>query len=79
MLACKVFPIVRSYGALPHTLRDCKEAMLLGDCITADEVDAYAAQVVNALGMNKWKTINYDLTPHSWQNVAKSWLEFLPL
>lgn len=79
MLACKVFPIVRSYGALPHTLKGCKEAMLLGDCITQDEVDSYAKEVVHALGMDKWKTINYDLTPHSWQNVAKSWLEFLPL
>ena len=79
MLECRVFPIVRNYGALPNTLKGCKEAVILGGCISDEEIKAYSREVISALDLNKWKLISHDMTPHSWENVAKSWLEFLPL
>lgn len=80
MLACRVVPVVRSYGALPNTLSGCREAIILNqDCKTEEDFNAYAKEVVHALAQDKWKTINYDLEKHSWQNVARSWIELFSL
>lgn len=70
-LGCKVWPIVRNYGALPDTLKGAPCTIIDQPCESESEVELYAQAVVDAIQNEKWKTINYDLTPHSWESVAK--------
>lgn len=78
MLACKVFPVARHYGALQNTLA---QADILGyaqlvhsDCETPEEIDLYAREVRYALESREWEKIKFDTNLVSWESVAKEWI-----
>lgn len=78
-----IYPVTRRLGALPYTLEHAEKnhhALLLDhDCITPEEHLAYAKATMQVLENKGWEGMNYDPDEHSWENVAKSWLKFLPV
>lgn len=82
MLACRVYPVVRRFGALPDTLMGHHATLLDRDCEGEEDIQAYADAVISALKNRSWASNNFsatELNKLSWASVAKSWLEFLPL
>jgi glycosyltransferase involved in cell wall biosynthesis len=77
MMACRVYPVVRKWGALAHT---CTQGTVLDlDCETSDQVWTYAGHVVQALKAKSWSQISIDPFQYSWESVAKEWVAWLPL
>lgn len=79
----KTFPVVREWGALPDTLksyRDLSQAAVIdSDCELEAEVNKYASVVVDAMRSRKWETIDSSPDRHSWESVAKEWIDFMGL
>lgn len=82
-LCCKVHPVVRAYGALEDTLSyESKIKMadvINSDCETKEEIDLYAQAVINSIYSRSWQRVEADKEKHSWQSVAKEWIEFMGL
>jgi glycosyltransferase involved in cell wall biosynthesis/tetratricopeptide (TPR) repeat protein len=83
MLADKVYPVTRRLGALKDTLKKAEQGgmatLLDHDAVTPEERRAYADAIIKALDEKAWERVNIDVESHSWHNVAKSWLEFMPI
>lgn len=78
MLCAGVYPIVRYWGALPDTLgKAAVDGM--ADLIQGDNPMDYTQAILRALETKKWERVKVDAELHSWEKVARSWLEFLPL
>jgi glycosyltransferase involved in cell wall biosynthesis len=75
MLACQVKPVVRHYGALPHTLKGFPAVIVDSDCNTVDEVEVWATKLIVATQDHQPKV---DLSHCTWESVAKEWLSWLP-
>lgn len=75
----QVWPVVRSYGALPHTLKNLPGELIERDCVTHDDKAYYAERVISALRENKWQTMNEGIEKHSWESVGKEWVEIMNL
>lgn len=78
-----VFPVVREWGALRDTLADAKAAGM-ADVISADPgttegIAAFADAVKRALTTKAWERVAVDPQRHSWENVAKQWIEIFEL
>ncbi len=79
MLACKVHPLVRSYGALPNTLAGTVSTILDSDCTTAKEIDHWAEELVFAHNyLIKSPQPDTYLGSSTWNSVAEEWLTWLP-
>lgn len=83
-LACKVYPVVRDWGALPFTLgasynEGAKGDIVDLDCVTPEEVSVYAELTCNAICEKKWQSISVDLKNISWESVAREWISSLPI
>lgn len=78
-----IYPVTRALGGLKNTLAkaeaDGNAVLLPHDCITPDEIAAYARATINVLREKKWENVKYDPDDVSWQSVAEEWLKFLPL
>lgn len=83
MLTLGIFPITRRLGALENTLAEAEEkgqAILLDhDCVTENEIKAYARETLHALEDEKWKRVELDPETVSWQGVAAQWIEEMGL
>lgn len=81
MLANKVYPIVRDYGALTDTLSEAcirGQALLIDNLAESDsDLDVFARATISAIKEDHWKRIDFDLEKHSWSSVAEEWLEWL--
>lgn len=75
MLACRVKPVVRSYGALPYTLRGLPAVVVDEDCVTPKQVDDWAVKLLAAT-VDPQPAVN--MRPYTWESVAKEWLTWLP-
>lgn len=75
MLACQVRPLVRAYGALPYTLKDLPATILDSDCVTDEQIEMWAQKLIVASAFEQPKV---DMTPYTWESVAKEWLTWLP-
>jgi len=82
MLSCGVYPVARAHGALKNTLKEASEKGMADlvdlDCLSQNDIETYAKLVVDAIQEKKYERVNFDIEKHSWENLAKSWLEFLP-
>lgn len=77
-LCTGVVPIVRAWGALPETLRDSGAKCLDLDCESEYEIRTYANAVSRTFSEGEiLQPENPD--PFSWENVARSWIEYLGL
>lgn len=77
-LASGCYPVVRSYGALPHTLGKFAEkgmaTIVDSPCESEKDLDLFSGYVVDALVENKWQNVNIDLGEVSWESVAREWV-----
>lgn len=82
-LCCKAHPVVRAYGALEDTLAfESKIKMadvINSDCETKEEIKLYSEAVINSIYSRAWQRVEVDKEKHSWQSVAKEWVEFMGL
>lgn len=78
MLACKVYPVVRKFGALQTTLAKAEAegmaTMLDIPCDNEERRSAYAKEVVKAIQEKSYLKVNLDLDSVSWASVAKEFL-----
>lgn len=78
MLELGVFPVTRRLGGLKDTLAEAEAhwmaVMLDHDCVTKEEIDAYAYEVRSAIREEKWKRIGFDGQKHSWEKIADEWI-----
>lgn len=75
-----VWPVVRAYGALPDTLRGLPGTILDRDCITEEDIQAYADATISAMTRPMDMTLSSELiTKHSWTEVAREWVELMRL
>lgn len=75
MLACRVRPVVRAWGALPHTLKDMPCELVDLDCQTDAEIEVWAKQLLVSLDVNQPIV---DMARFSWESVAREWSSWLP-
>lgn len=77
-LCSKTYPVVRSWGALPDTIKEPAAkgmATLLDmECHTEDELDRYALHTIHALQEKHWQKIIVNPHDYAWQNVAARWI-----
>ncbi len=73
MKACKVWPVVRNWGAVPETLE------FAGTIIDSEDPKDYAPEVLRALFHEKWRKIDFTPSNYSWQSVAESWVSLFGL
>jgi glycosyltransferase involved in cell wall biosynthesis len=74
MLACRVRPVVRSWGALPYTLQNQPARIVDMDCQSMQEHEKWAEILLEEL---KVEQPSVDINQFSWESVAKEWLEWL--
>lgn len=83
MLALGIYPVTRRLGGLQDTLKEaesCNNAIMLNhDCVTKEEISNYVEKTKYVLKNRLWENITYDIEKHSWQSVAKEWIEFMEL
>lgn len=83
MLASRVYPVVRKWGALENTLfeagRDGMADLIERDCVTAEDVSVYAGAVVEAIEKMKFTNIQFNASQYSWESVAAEWVNFMGL
>lgn len=72
MLACRVTPVVRKHGALPFTLKD-----LPAKVIDLAHTDYKGWAAVAEVALKEEQPV-IDMTPYTWESVAKDWLTWLP-
>lgn len=82
MLASKVYPIVRRWGALEDTLKSAYNrgdaALVDRDCDSDDDIAYYAVLTRSVLQLKAWEKMGDD-EDHSWKKVAESWLGLLDI
>jgi glycosyltransferase involved in cell wall biosynthesis len=82
-LCCGVYPVVRSWGALPDTLAAAvtnrMATVIDSDCQTEEEIQKYAGAVLDALYTKKHTVVEVNPQIYSWERVAKAWIEFIGL
>lgn len=76
MLACRVKPVVRAYGALPHTLKGLPATLVESDCASPEEIEFWADALIKASAGPEQPVV--DMGPYTWESVAKEWLTWLP-
>jgi glycosyltransferase involved in cell wall biosynthesis len=84
MEALKIFPVTRRLGALANTLSEFEQkgqaVMLDHDCVTPEQIEAYANEVKAALVDKKWERLNnFNFEHHDWASVADDWIKFMEL
>lgn len=83
MLALGVFPVTRRLGALANTLKEAEDknqAILLDhDCISENEIKAYADAAKMVLKGRLWENVGLDLEKNSWESVADAWINEMQL
>lgn len=75
MIACRVHPVVRCYGALPNTLKGLPATVLDFDCQSDNNVRDWMFHVKQIVDDQP----AVDMTPYSWSSVADEWLSWLPI
>ncbi len=82
MICAGVYPVTRRLGGLMDTLSEAEglgmAKLLNHDCVTEREFEAYAEAFKQALDERAWERVKMDATKHSWESVAKEWLEEFP-
>lgn len=83
MLASRVYPVVRKWGALENTLSEAAAQgmadLIDRDCVKEEDVAVYAQHVIEAIDKNKFTEIRFDPSGHSWAAVAAEWVNFMGL
>lgn len=79
MAVSQVYPVVRSYGALPDTLKDEPCDLINRPCETPDDIAYYAERTIAALREEKWQLMRSSPEKYSWEAVAHSWVKFMGL
>jgi glycosyltransferase involved in cell wall biosynthesis len=83
MQACKVYGVLREWGAIPDTMRQAKQNgwcdIIDSDCVTPEEIKIYADATIAAIKENKCERIQPNPEADSWENEAKRWVETLGL
>lgn len=75
-----VWPVVRSYGALPDTLRGLPGTVIDMDCITESEVLAYTDATISAMLRPMDMTLSPQImSHHDWKAVAAEWVQLMNL
>jgi tetratricopeptide (TPR) repeat protein len=74
---CRVWPVVRKWGALPDTMKHMPKDMLELD--PKSNYSVYAARVIDAIEKEKWREINPTSEQFSWQSVAAEWVQLMDL
>lgn len=78
-----MYAVTRRLGGLQDTLKPFEEAgwatLLDHDCVTEEEYTAYAKAFESALLERKWEKPVLDPKQFDWDEVAKSWVEYLRL
>jgi len=73
-LQARCFPLARAVGGLKDTLKsadDRKMAKLVSrDCITDEDIEFWADELIDALKNEKWRDIIPELFDHSWASVT---------
>jgi glycosyltransferase involved in cell wall biosynthesis len=78
MLCAGVYPVVRAYGALPHTLHDAaKQGM--ASLIKGTDPELYASEVKNAFLYERHRRVTWDPETVSWERVALEWIKEMGL
>ncbi len=79
MICAGVYPVTRRLGGLADTLSQAEAAgmatLLDHDCVTELEYESYIEATLKALEERAWERVSVDPTQHSWESVARSWLE----
>jgi len=82
LVCCGVYPIFRKIGGVADTLSEAAErgmaSLVDSDCITEAQHDLYAAEVLKVMDEQKYKNVAVNADVHSWELVAKEWLNDLP-
>lgn len=78
-VSSKVWPVVRNFGALPHTLKGLPGDLVDRDCVTFADKTYYAERVIDALKNNKWQAMNVNPEQFSWSGVASEWAQIMGL
>lgn len=83
MQACKVYGVLREWGAIPDTMRQAKQNgwcdIIDSDCVTPEEIKLYADATIAAIKENKCELIQPNPEADSWENEAKRWVESMGL
>lgn len=89
MLALGVYPVTRRLGGLKDTLAAAESggfASLLDHessddikTFTKNDVDLYYKETCKALLNRSWERISFDIESHSWNHIAKEWVEVMKL
>ncbi len=83
MICAGVYPVTRRLGGLMDTLSVPEKlgmaTLLDSDCITESEFQLYVDATLTALKEKKWECVGLNPDDLSWESVARSWLEQLPL
>lgn len=81
MQACKVYGVLREWGAIPNTMATAAEKGMCtlidhsGESILGEKL--YADAVISAIKEQKWRNIQVDPGSMSWASVAEEWTHFL--
>lgn len=75
----KVYPVVRSYGALPDTLSNIPSDIISRNCETPSDIEYYAERTIAALKEEKWQLLRESPLKHSWQVLAAEWIQLMNL
>lgn len=78
-MATKTYPVVKNLGALQNTLGNYKSCDILDLDYSNKELDIWAEKVVLAIEKKKYLDIDFDIEKHSWQSVAKEWVDMFNL
>ncbi len=78
-MATKTYPIVKNLGALQNTLGAYKTCDILDLDYSDKELDIWAEKVVLGIEHKKYQDIEFDIEKHSWQSVAKEWIDMFQL
>jgi glycosyltransferase involved in cell wall biosynthesis len=83
MLCSGVFPVVRDWGALPDTLGAAAgqgmAKLVDADPSSLEGISIFADEVRKALNEKSWEKVTVDPRTFSWENVAKSWIDYFGL
>lgn len=81
MLACRVVPVYRNWGALPDTITPIAPLSMQvdADCETDKEIGQYVRATLAALTSPLSESPQIDLNKVSWESVAREWVELFHL
>jgi glycosyltransferase involved in cell wall biosynthesis len=82
-LANGIYPVTRRLGALANTLADAETkgqvTLLDHGGFSLEEKQQYADAVISAIKEKKYERVSLDMEKHTWESVAKEWVQEMGL